>query len=212
MQIARSKLRFWQVAGTISILGVLAIGSTNAWVIASSGGLTYTKLTSVPSRTVAIVPGARVYLGQPLSILENRLGAALALYQSGRVKAILVSGNNTDESPEVRVMQEWLHERGVPLDDIRADSGGVRTRETMVRASSVFNVNDAVVCTETLSMPRSLFLAQQAGIDAVGLALPTELSRMPRWVGREGLKNTLAFVESWVRPQTQTTRQEFAQR
>ncbi len=35
------------------------------------------------------------------------------LYQGGRVKKILVSGNDTTESPEVTAMTAWLRERGV---------------------------------------------------------------------------------------------------
>ena len=57
--------------------------------------------TGVPSRSVAIVPVARVYNGKPFVHLEGRLQMALSLYQAGRVKSILVSGNETAETPEV---------------------------------------------------------------------------------------------------------------
>jgi vancomycin permeability regulator SanA len=174
---------------------LVAIGVANAWVLAQGANARRESVMGA-NGTVAIVPGSRVENGQPLEILEGRLQASLDLYRAGRVKTILVSGNDTKISPEVTVMSAWLVERGVPRKDILADPGGHRTRATMVRAAGVFEVKRAIVCTETLSMPRSLFLARSAGIDAEGFELPTDLSRVPRFVAREALKNTLAFVES----------------
>ena len=45
-------------------------------------------------------------------------------------------------------------------------------------------------------MPRSLYLARHAGIEADGIAISTDLTRAPRWIAREALKNVLAFAES----------------
>ena len=70
----------------------------------------------------------------------------------------------------------------------------------MNRAVAIYGVADAVVCTQTVNVARSLYLARQAGIDAVGLALPTPLERSTRYVAKESLKTTLAFAESQLRP------------
>mgnify|MGYP003733978885 CR=1 FL=1 len=40
----------------------------------------------------------------------------------------------------------------------------------MRRAAGRFGVRDAVVCTQAFHLPRALWLARQAGIDADGLA------------------------------------------
>jgi vancomycin permeability regulator SanA len=131
--------------------------------------------------------------------LRDRLEAARSLYEEGRVRAIVVSGQETMADPEVTVMRAWLRAGGVPAADIWTDEGGTRTRETMNRAAGVLGVSGAVVCTQTLNMPRTLFLARAAGIDAVGIALPTGLGREPRWLGMEALKTTLAVVETVFR-------------
>jgi vancomycin permeability regulator SanA len=175
------------------------VGGTNAWLLAQADAAGEPDLLAAPNKTVAIVPGARVHGDRPSMLLRNRLKSALELYRAVRVTTILVSGNDTASSPEVPVMRDWLRDRGVPQTAILTDAGGHRTRETMVRASTLFDVRHAVVCTETLSMPRALYLARHSGIDAAGLALPTELTRSPQWVARETLKNTLAFVESHFR-------------
>jgi vancomycin permeability regulator SanA len=184
------------------LLAVAAIGAVagpNAWVAAAARGRSYTDVASVPARSVAIVPGSPVLRGQPGAQVRARLEAALSLYRSGRVKAILVSGNDTAASPEVSVMSSWLLVHGVPARDIWTDAGGSRTRETMRRAAGVFDVTDAVVCTQDLFMARSLYLARQAGIDAVGFDATERTPISARRAGREALKTTVAFVESQVR-------------
>ena len=153
-------------AAALLLLGSAAVAGSNAWVAHAADGHGYSSVASVPARSVAIVPGARVHNGKPFVHLEARLQMALSLYQGGRVKAILVSGNQTAESPEVAAMTAWLLERGVARKHILTDDGGSRTRETMNRAADVFDVHDAVICTQDVNVDRSVYLAEQAGIDA----------------------------------------------
>jgi SanA protein len=191
--------RGWQIAGTAALLAMAALVGSNAWVARASNGYAYDSAATIPGRGIAIVPGARVHNGKPLLILRDRLQAALDLYRAGRVKAILVSGNDSTLSPEVTVMRAWLRDRGVPDKDLWSDAGGSRTRETMNRAAALYGVGDAIVCTQTVNMARSLYLARTAGIDAVGLALPTNLGGSKRYLATESLKTTLAFAESALR-------------
>jgi vancomycin permeability regulator SanA len=111
------------------------------------------------------------------------------------VAAILVSGTDEAANPEASAMTTWLQERGVPSAHILTDVGGARTRTTMSRATRLFAVHGAIICTEALHMPRSLFLARENGIDAVGLRLPSPLDRSPRRIAVETLKTALAVVE-----------------
>lgn len=171
----------------------------NAWIARAASGFVYARIADAPARTFAIVPGSRVHRGQPLAILRDRLQAALDLYRSGRVKAVLLSGAENAATPEATVMQAWFAAHGVPARDIWTDGAGTRTRETMVRAVSQYGVADAIVCTQTVNAARSVYLARRAGIDAVALALPTNLERNRRYLAVESLKTTLAFAES-LRP------------
>ena len=170
--------------------------ASNLWIARSARPYAYFSVTTVPARTFAIVPGSRVTHDKPLWILRARLEAALELYRAGRVKAILVSGQETAETPEATVMRAWLRARGVPAADVWTDGGGTRTRETMNRAAAFYGVTDAIVCTQAVNVARSIYLARQSGIDAVGLALPTTLGRSARYLATESVKTTLAFAES----------------
>jgi vancomycin permeability regulator SanA len=191
--------RALRIAGALAIAAAAGVVGPNVWVSAATRGRVFADVASAPARSVAIVPGARVYGGRPFVHLEARLQAALSLYRSGQVKVILVSGNDTETSPEVTAMRDWLNERGVPARDVIADEGGSRTRETMNRAVGLFDVRDAILCTQDVSAARSLYLADQAGIDAIAVALPSTLSKSKRFMGNEALKTSLAFVESRVR-------------
>lgn len=200
--LGRKLLRATRLAGAVLVFGVVGLAGvvgTNIWVARASDGRAFASATGVPSRSVAIVPGARVHNGKPFVHLEARLQMALSLYQGGRVKAILVSGNETAEAPEVSAMTAWLLARGVAQKDILADDGGSRTRETMNRAAEVFDVHDAVICTQDVAAARSLYLAEHAGINAVAAAAPSRLAQSAPYMRGEFLKTTLAFFESLVR-------------
>ena len=215
MPARRLLSRLWRpapVAGLLALAAVGALVGPSVWVGVAARGRSYADVASVPSRSVAIVPGSPVGRSQPGQQVRGRLEAALALYQSGRVKTILISGNDTAASPEVSVMSTWLLAHGVPARDIWADEGGARTRETMRRAAGLFGVTDAIVCTQDLFMPRSLYLARQAGIDAVGVDVTDRTTASAQRAGREALKTTLAVFESQVRPGPEALAGERARR
>ena len=184
----------------MALLLVGAVLGSNAWVARAANGRAYAVVDAVPARSVAIVPGARVVNGKPFVHLQGRLETALMLYRGGRVKKILVSGNETAASPETTAMSNWLRERGVDPADILVDAGGSRTRETMERAAGIFDVRDAVICTQDVNSARSVYLAEQAGIDAVAVGVPSSLGMSARYMRIEALKTMLAFVESWFHP------------
>jgi vancomycin permeability regulator SanA len=196
----RRKLAWTAGAVAAALLVAFAgIAASNAWVARAARGRAYASVDAVPSRSVAIVPGSRVVDGKPFLQLRDRLETALMLYRGGRVKQILVSGRNTIASSEATVMSNWLREHGVEPADIIVDEGGTRTRETMDRAAGIFDVTDAVICTQDVNAARSVYLAEAAGIDAVAVGLPTTLSRSPRYMRMEALKTALAYLESYFR-------------
>jgi len=187
------------IAELVILSAVAGWLAPNAWIERAAAGFVYARPADAPARTFAIVPGSRVNRGRPLAILKDRLEAALDLYRAGRVKAVLVSGADTAEAPEATVMRAWFAAHGVPAGDVWTDGAGTRTRETMVRAVSQYGVADAIICTQAVNAARSVYLARQAGMDAVAVALPSHLEQNRRYLAVESLKTMLAFAES-LRP------------
>ena len=113
--------------------------------------------------------------GEPGPILEGRLRVALALYRTGRVRWLLVTG--FDQEPVV--MRRWLLAQGVPAAAIVADPGARRTYESLQRARTLFGLERVVVVTSDFHLPRALWLAGHLGLEADGVAASTDELPLP---------------------------------
>ncbi|MFO0562947.1 MAG: ElyC/SanA/YdcF family protein [Polyangiales bacterium] len=136
----------------------------------SSEGRVFAR-AEAPARRVVIVLGARVSpSGRPFAALEDRLLCALDLVRSGRAEYVLVSGDHGRANyDEANAMRRYLVDRGVPSERVYMDHAGFRTLDTMARASALFAVREAAICTNRFHLARSLWLARSFGIDAVGV-------------------------------------------
>ncbi|MFC7218804.1 vancomycin high temperature exclusion protein [Streptomyces polyrhachis] len=142
-----------------------------AWVHASTSARVHTVATAPPA-PVALVLGAGLWDGEPSPYLAHRLDAAVELYRLGRVRAILVSGDNsTRDYDEPTAMRDYLTARGVPRARIVRDHAGFDTWDSCTRAARVFGVSRALVVTQRFHVPRALALCRAAGIDAHGVAV-----------------------------------------
>jgi SanA protein len=160
----------WAVAIVVG-LPVLLVAGTNAYVILSTEGEATADVHDVAHAQVAIVPGALVNPdGQMSTMLADRVHQAAVLWKAGKVDRVLVSGDHHrwayDEPDTMRVA---LEREGVPARDVFTDHAGFDTWATMVRAKRIFGVRSAVVVTQGFHMPRALYLAHAAGLDATGL-------------------------------------------
>src|SRR5579872_1244781 len=124
-----------------------------------------------PDAPVAIVPGAGVHRNGELSaVLEDRMDVAIELYRRGKVRKLLVSGDHGTRSyDEPGAMARRAVSAGVPACDVFLDHAGFDTHATMSRARAVFGVERALVVSQDFHLPRALFYARSAGIDAVGV-------------------------------------------
>ena len=95
--------------------------------------------------------------------------AAALLYRSGRVRHLLLSGDNgTRGYDEPADMQAALLALGVPADAMTLDDAGFRTLDSVVRAGGeVFGQRRLTIITDRFHAYRAVFLTRQAGIDAV---------------------------------------------
>lgn len=153
---------------------------------------------ALPPRDVAIVPGCLPRPdGTPSPMLADRLATGLDLYRRRLVDRILVSGNaDHSRGDEAAAMHRWLLERAVPEHDLLVDGDSRRTRDTMQRAVQVYGLRSATVCTQLYHLPRALYLAHHAGLDALGLAADRRRYDTPRFESlRELAAQTAAVIE-----------------
>jgi SanA protein len=187
------------VASGLAVAAAL-VAAASAHLVAAARPETAASVAAAPARPVAIVLGNQVLPnGSPSATLERRLAVALALYRAGRAQRLFVSGATlaADGYDEPAAMAAWLEARGVPAGDIERDRGGHRTAATMADAAAR-GVRGALICTQAYHLPRSLYLAHAAGIDAVGVAAEDIDAPGSLEAARVALRETLARAETVV--------------
>ncbi|MBU7599085.1 YdcF family protein [Streptomyces sp. P38-E01] len=139
------------------------------WVRLSTEGK-HSEPGEAPVAPVAVVFGAGLWDEEPSPHLAQRLDTAAQLYTAGRVRALLVTGDNSrEEYDEPGAMRRYLLGRGVPADRIVADHAGFDTWDSCTRAKRIFGVDRALVVSQGFHVPRAVALCRAAGVDAHGV-------------------------------------------
>jgi len=165
-------------------------------------------IETVPSRPVAIVFGARVYPNGRLSaMLSDRVATGVALYKAGKVKALLMTGDNsTVEYDEPTAMKQAAIAMGVPDEAVVLDYAGRRTYDSCYRARSIFQVSDAILVTQAFHLDRALMLCNGLGVSAVGIAADYQRPAGYGWVSitwsqlREFPAVSVGVIDLMVKP------------
>jgi SanA protein len=154
----------------------------------------FRSVETVPANDVAVVlgTGRKTARGNPNLHFNRRIEAAVALYHSGKVRHLLVSGDNHIASyDEPTDMMSALVAAGVPTNAITCDYAGFRTLDSVVRANTVFGLKKFTIVSEEFHCPRALWIARQHGLAAVAFAAP-DLG--VRWSARVKVRESLARV------------------
>ena len=178
----------WTLVALAAFVAVVAAGSQ--YVVATTRGALAASLEAAPARGHVVVLGSRVFPNGALSAeLHARLQTGLALYRAQRARKIIVSGAVRPGYDEVHPMAAWLVKQGVPVEDVILDVTGHRTAATMAGVAGM-GVRSALVTTQAYHLPRALYLAHRAGIDAVGVTAPNR--------GRDLLGEAKNFIRERV--------------
>lgn len=131
----------------------------------------YTRIQDVPIRETALVLGSSRTLGdgRPNPYFVGRMDAAAALYHAGKVRRLLVSGDNgRRDYDEPTMMKESLVTRGVPASAIVCDYAGFHTLDSVIRARQVFGLDTCTIITQRFHNARALEMAEANNLDAIG--------------------------------------------
>ncbi len=180
---------------SLGLVGLSVVAVTNLVVLARAGGEIHGDAAYVRPTTAAIVLGARVRPDGTMSpMLADRVSQAAVLWEEGKVKYILVSGDHHEWAyDEPTTMRRALIQAGVTKDVIFTDHAGFDTRASVERARRIFRISDAVVVTQGFHMKRALYLARSAGLEAQGLT--SDLHPY----GRQGLKSDIREIGARVK-------------
>ncbi len=163
----------------------------------------YSNIKKVPAKKAALVLGTAKYIakGKKNYFYTYRIRATVQLFKSGKVKAIVVSGDNgTKYYDETTRMQKDLIKAGIPSRYITLDYAGFRTLDSVVRAEAIFDLKDYIIVSQKFHLERALFIAKAKGQKVIGFMakdIPGTAAAY-RMKAREYLARAKAFLDVYI--------------
>jgi len=199
--------RMLKILIVMSFLGTVFVLLCNVWVVVSTRPQSYFLVDSLPSNQVGLVLGTSKTTsdGQENLYFKYRMEAAARLFNEGKVKSLILSGNNDSKYyNEPLDMERAMLKLGVPKSALQLDYAGYRTFDSVIRSKYLFKQDHITIISQDFHNARALYIAQSEGLDAVSFAaqdVPAGYSL--RTLIREYLARPKAVVDvHFYRPET----------
>jgi len=184
--------------GIVLIGGIVFVTYTNATINHNPKSFIFDDVDKIGEHKVGLVLGTseKTIRGGANPFFVNRIEAATKLYQAGKIKKILVSGDNAEVSyNEPKAMQIALLDKGIPKEDIVLDYAGFRTLDSVIRARDVFGQNDLIIISQEFHIKRAVYIARTLGIDAQGFVAD---GVSMKFNVRTQVREILARTQAWM--------------
>ncbi len=164
----------WQLMAIVATLCLAGLPLLLIYIshkrIESYSAYLYPNLQSVPRFDVALLLGTtKSVFGQPNRFYQYRLQAVAELFFAGKIKAILISGDNAQKSYNEPIdMKNDLLDLGIPESVLTLDYAGFSTLDSVLRAKRIFGQNRLLVVSQPFHCKRAIYIARRHRIDAYG--------------------------------------------
>lgn len=154
----------------ILAMAVLAIAWTNISATWAARGRTFDSVKATPPSEVGLVFGtSHRTKGRENLYFKYRVEAAAALWKAGKIRKLIVSGDNrAHDYNEPERMKQALVRLGVPAQHIICDYAGLRTLDSVVRAKKVFGLNSILFISQRFQNERAIYIAKAHDLEAIG--------------------------------------------
>ena len=155
----------------LALCTLLLIMLTNVWVEYTASNYLYNTTNEIPYNKVGVVLGTSKYLvnGQENLFYKYRIAAAVKLYKSGKIKYIIISGDNGSKYyDEPTTFKKDLIKQGVPENHIFLDYAGFRTLDSVIRAKAIFGQQSFTVISQQFHNERAITIGNLKGIKVIG--------------------------------------------
>lgn len=163
------QLAVWTAVLTLVLL--ISITAANI-LISSYDKYTFNNVSELKPVHCAILLGTSKWLrgGRKNLYYHYRILAAAELYNSGKCKKIIVSGDNgTMQYNEPMTMKRDLVKMGVKWDDVICDYAGFRTLDSIIRFKEIFGQKEGIVVSQKFHNTRAVYIGRAYGIKLSGL-------------------------------------------
>lgn len=185
----------------LGVFGLLAAVALIFWAdraaVKAAEGKLFNDPAEVPETPVALVFGcSKTFQGRQNLYFKYRIEAAVKLWDAGKVKCFIVSGDNHSHGyNEPHDMRDALVEAGVPGEKIVCDHAGLRTLDSVVRAKEIFGVDQVILISQKFHNERAAYLAESVGLEVVGLNAQSVTGPAAR---KTDSREKLARVKMWL--------------
>ena len=191
------------LAAFAAVCAVIAIIGADSRVESCAAGRVYTSIDDIPAGEYGLLLGTtRLIKGKYRNdYFYKRVRAAAELYRAGKIRKIIVSGDNgRTEYNETGDMKKELVQSGIPPEDVLMDYAGFRTLDSVVRARNLYGATKLTVISQEFHCERAVYLAERNGIDALGFAAEDSgvQSARVRLALRESLARVLAVLDAEI--------------
>lgn len=192
------------VAGLLFVAGVVAfVIIPECYVRKATEGRMFDDAHGLPDNAIGLILGCSPHLadGRSNVYFLNRIEAGVKLWESGKIKAMIVSGDNRwHEYNEPDAMKAALVKKGVPEDRIVCDYAGLRTLDSVVRAEKIFGAKKVIIVSQEFHNERALSIAWHYGFDTYAYNakdIHSRAFRLKSWV-RERAARVAMLLDLWV--------------
>lgn len=153
------------------LCGIVFFAAGNG-LIACCSNAVFDDIEQIPEYSTALVLGCSPNIGSRRNLFFRfRMEQAAALYHSGKVEKLLLSGDNGRKGyNEPEAMRQALIAAGVPDSVIYCDYAGFSTLDSIIRAKEVFGLQKFIVVSQRFHCERAVFLARAKGLECCGSA------------------------------------------
>lgn len=152
------------------VMTLLAITWANLAASWAARGRTFDSVNATPPSEVGLVFGTSDRTkGRENLYFKHRVEAAAALWKAGKIRTLIVSGDNrAHDYNEPEKMKRALVRLGVPAQHIICDYAGLRTLDSVVRAKKIFGLNSILFISQRFQNQRAIYIAKAHGLNALG--------------------------------------------
>jgi len=191
----------------IILICLLILGSIpfiiNAYVVNSTKNqiIDINDIDSINDVDAIIVLGCKANENGPSMMLAERLDTGISIYNKIGTKLLLSGDHGRVEYDEVNTMRDYVLEKEIDSKDIFMDLAGFSTYDSIYRAKEIFLAKKVIIVTQEYHLYRALYIANELGLDAVGVSAPKIYSGQGMRDIREILARNKDFVKVIFKPE-----------
>jgi len=153
------------------VLSLISILWANSTIARQTENKIYTETDSIPENNVGLLLGTSKFLrnGNSNQYFENRISATVLLYKAGKIKNIVISGDNSKKYyNEPEDMKKKLVKHGIPENRIYLDFAGFRTYDSVYRMKEIFGQDRFTIISQEFHNQRAVYIANALNLNAIG--------------------------------------------